>query len=213
MSDTLLQDLLDAGTPAMLVVRVAQELERLKAESAALERRRKSDRDRQHVRRASADVTDDNVTSRDISDVTDTPPSLDKETSPRPPKEINPIPRVTHACALPRKAGGFPAPEGIEPLKWAEFCQQRKKPLSKTSFSRIVNTLREGADVGWPPGELIDRAIGSGWETVFVPKESRNGQRSGTDRLAGNDGLGITSRAARDFLADHGELYQPHPGH
>jgi len=128
----------------------------------------------QNVTRDAGDVTvTENVTS---------PPSLDKETSPRPPKEIKPIPRVTPAGALPRKAGGFSAPDGVPADRWSAFCQQRKKAVTRIAFDRICKTLNEAREAGWPPGEVVERSIESGYETVFVPKEFRNGQRPRNDR-------------------------------
>ena len=134
-----------------------------------------------------------NVTRDD--DVTPTP-SLDKEIPPKPPKENNPIP----VCdTLTRKAAGFGPPQQVERPLWNEFCAQRKKPLSRTAFSRIQTTLNEAAEVGWPPGEIVARSIASGWETVFIPKEPRNGNRTANHRYARPDRSSEIDDAARNL--------------
>jgi len=79
---------------------------------------------------------------------------------------------------LTRKAGGFGPPNGIGLDRWNEFCAQRKKPVTQTAYTRMLNTLIDAADAGWPPGEVIGRAIERGWETLFVPNEAKNGKRT-----------------------------------
>jgi hypothetical protein len=74
-----------------------------------------------------------------------------------------------------RKGSVFPAPDGVSEERWADFCQQRKKRLNDSSYSLLCRRLAKFAEAGWPPGDLIDRAIERGWETVFEPKEYRNG--------------------------------------
>lgn len=197
MSD-LIARLIAAGTPADLVADVAMELGRMRGELTALDRRRQADRDRQRNKR-DADRHDGNVTSRDNADVTDTPPALDKETSPRPPKEINPTPRVNCGRALARKAGGFGPPDNVSLDSWNAFASQRKKPITEISYARMLKTLAECADVGWPPGEIVDRAIERGWETLFTPTEPRNGRQ----QQRNSDGIGPTTRAALDWMASN----------
>jgi hypothetical protein len=87
----LIARLIAAGTPADLIEEVAMLVAQSRLDKEAIESRRRADRDRQASRRnvTSRDITGDSVTSHDV---TDAPPSLDKETSPRPPKEINPNP-------------------------------------------------------------------------------------------------------------------------
>lgn len=180
MNEALLQELLDAGCPPMLVVKVGGELARLAEQAASLERRRSADRERSQ-RRRDAEHNVNHVTSRDVADAADAPPSLDKETSPRPLKEINLTPRATCAGALARKAGGFGPPEGVTLHTWNVFCGQRKKPITKIAYDRMLVTIAEAFDVGWPPGELVERSIEKGWETLFTPTERRNGKRPAND--------------------------------
>jgi hypothetical protein len=208
LSVDILTRLIEAGTPAALVAEVAAALARASADRDAIEGRRTRDRERQASRRhaMSRDVTLDDVTSRDTADE---PPLLDKETlSPTPPiKEINHTPRVIGALA--RKAAGFGPPEAIEVDRWNVFCSQRKKALTRIAYDRIAKTLTDAASVGWPPGEVLDRSIESGWETVFVPKEAYGGRRNGSIGVGGNrgqsaSGFGKTVDAAQRALARHG---------
>ncbi|TZG25598.1 hypothetical protein [Sphingomonas montanisoli] len=94
---------------------------------------------------------------------------------PQTPKEPQPPLTPTCGVALTRKAAGFGPPDGVGIGSWNTFCQQRKKALTRIAYDRIVKTLAEGAEAGWPPGELVDRAIERTWETIFVPKDRRNG--------------------------------------
>jgi hypothetical protein len=208
VSVDLITRLIEAGTPAALVAEVAMLVGQADADRRAIDARRSKDRDRQASRRhvMSRDITLDNVTTRDTADA---PPLLDKETlSPAPPiKEINHTPRVIGALA--RKAAGFGPPEAIEVDRWNVFCSQRKKALTRIAYDRIVKTLTDAASVGWPPGEVLDRSIESGWETVFVPKEASGGRRNGSIGMGGNrgasaSGFGKTVDAAQRALARHG---------
>jgi hypothetical protein len=129
---------------------------------------------------------DDSNASNALQAVTErdgvtSPPVLDKEIPPRPPKEINPTPRATRASALARKAGGFGPPTGVDMNTWNVFCSQRKKPISEIAYDRMLTTLAECADVGWPPGEIVERSIEKTWETLYVPTERRNGSRPAND--------------------------------
>ena len=78
MSEDLLSELIEAGTPAHLVAKVAMMVARAEAAQEAVENRRASDRKRQQEKR---DRDNNNVMSRDTADVTDK-----KEKSP--PKDI-----------------------------------------------------------------------------------------------------------------------------
>ncbi|CAN5575597.1 hypothetical protein BH10PSE14_BH10PSE14_06540 [soil metagenome] len=126
----LIARLIAAGTPPELIEEVALLYARAQADRDAIEARRTRDRDRQSARR--------HVTSRDIADVVDSPPALNKETSPRPPKEINPTPRVRTAPALPERVTGQRG-QRID-IDW-----QPGKPLPD-AIGKVV--------AGWPPGRL-----------------------------------------------------------
>jgi hypothetical protein len=165
----------EAGTPMEGILLALEAVEA--RDNAAAEKRAKAAARKQAQRDRERD-SHATVTGQDGDSPVFTP-SLDKEIPPKPPKENNPIP----VCdTLTRKAAGFGPPEQVERPLWNEFCAQRKKPLSRTAFSRIQTTLNEAAEVGWPPGEIVARSIASGWETVFIPKEPRNGNRTANDR-------------------------------
>jgi hypothetical protein len=108
------------------------------------------------------------------------------------------------------KASRFGEPEGVKADSWQAFRKQRKKPLTQIAYDRILKTLEDGKLAGWPPGELVDLAIERGWETVFVPKEQRNGRSANGLGGFGQQGS-RTLGAALDFIAD-GEPYRPDPG-
>ena len=100
----------EAGATPEIIALAVEEIEALQA---SLDARRNADRDRkraQREREKSANVTG-HVTPCHAN-VTDDP-SLDKEKSPRPPKEINPIP-----CVRATREGGYHRmPEGWQPTK------------------------------------------------------------------------------------------------
>lgn len=72
----------------------------------------------------------------------------------------------------------FAAPDGVSSDQWKAFRQQRKKALNDRSYTLLCNKLRDLAEDGYPPGEMIDLATERGWETVFKPRDSRNDRPS-----------------------------------
>jgi hypothetical protein len=182
----LIARLVAANAPADLIADLAMALARGEAAEQQASERRAKDRARKSVPRNSTESTE----------FQEQPSSLDKETPPRPPKEINLSTRGSNA--LPRKAGGFPAPDGVSHEIWVAFCQQRKKPVTKIAYTAMLNKMREAADAGWPPGPMFERAIESGYETIFVPSEKRNGQRSSNDRPSGPINPMVAAGIARE---------------
>lgn len=85
---------------------------------------------------------------------------------------------VSSGSKEPSPRAKFPAPDGVSDEQWVAFRQQRKKPINERSYTLLGNKLRDLAEAGYPPGEMIDLAIERGWETVFEPKDQRNGQSS-----------------------------------
>lgn len=196
----VLEALANAGaTTEMIIAAVRADAENEEARRAA---KRANNAERQQRYRDRRNADNALLASCDVTSG-DTPPVLDKETPPKPPKEINPTPRV--GSALARKAAGFGPPEDVTVERWNEFCSQRKKPLSSTAYSRIINTLTEAKQVGWPPGEVVARSIESGWETVFVPKESINGtvQQNRRQGNRSNDGFANALSELSGFGAAH----------
>lgn len=186
----LMQRMSDAGAPMEAIVLAVRALEEKDAELAA---KRATERDRKRRQRERQRDSHGTVTGQS-GDITGQPPILDKESSPQTPfKEINPTPANTT-----RARRDYPIPDGISAEQWGAFCGQRKKKLNDHAYSLLCNKLKDLAEAGWPPGEMIDRAIEHGWETVFAPKfeENRNGPR----KRPANDGLGVTARAALDVF-------------
>jgi hypothetical protein len=128
---TLIRRMGELGASHELIALAVEEIE---ASQASLEARRSADRERkraQREREKSADVTGQVTPCH--NDVTERV-SLDKEKSPRPPKEINPIPCVSGAGA---RLGYHRMPEGWRPTK----------PLPPQLQAKIDQ---------WPPGAFED---------------------------------------------------------
>jgi len=173
--------MLAAGMPHESIVAAVADMEAsIATTDPVAEKRRAYDRERKRL----AKINHSTGIPPESAETAELVPVLDKETSPRPPKEINPTPRVI--STLTRKAGGFGPPTDVELGLWNEFCGQRKKPLTQNAYSAILAKLAEAAEAGWPPGDLFVRALEGGWETIFVPKESKNG-RSGSNNLAASN--------------------------
>jgi hypothetical protein len=128
---TLIRRMGEMGATSEMIALAVEEIE---AVQMSLDARRNADRDRKRLQRErekSADVTG-HVTPCP-ADVTDRV-SLDKETSPRPPKEINPIPCVQRTRA---RLGYHRLPEGWQP-------------------SRTVPEQLQAKVDQWPPGAFAD---------------------------------------------------------
>lgn len=191
MSADLLKRLADAGTPMDLIMEVAETLAEARAAERLLDRRREKDRLRKRNSKDSAENAE-NVEIRNGV-------SLDKETSPRPPKEINPIPceRIPRAWALPA---------GVSLQVWTDFLSNRKRKKlgqTETAWKSFNDDLkRVSALTGIPPPELIRQCTAKGWGGIYDPREEGNGQQrtNGLGRNQPNDGLSATTRAARDVF-------------
>lgn len=180
MSD-LMEAMAKAGAPMDAIIIAVRALEEKDATIHAAEQeaqdKRAAHAEWKRLNRAAKKALDSPCDVHGQSmDETENPPVLDKETlSPTPPiKEIKPSPRV--GIALVRKAGGFGPPEGVAIGLWNEFCGQRKKPITESAYTAILKKLAEGAEAGWPPGDMFTRALEGCWETIFVPKEIYNGR-------------------------------------
>lgn len=179
---SLLARLIEAGTPADLVAEVAEELARAKVSQEAIEARREKDRERQQRRR---DAHADNVTSRDIADVTteqeQSPPSLS-------PNEYisNPHthPPVTQTPARARQ-DDFPCPDWADGEVWRDLKRNRRtKKLTNTptAHKRFISAIEGMADDDWPPGRLIEEIVAKGWGGPHDPRENRKQQNDRTQR-------------------------------
>lgn len=196
MSAALVAKLIQAGTPAELVAEVAMELARAEAASEILERRRMKDRERKRdVPRISAESTENAETAEIQPKV-----SFDKETSPRPPKEIKTIP-----CEREPRAWALPA--GVSLQVWTDFLSNRKRKKlgqTETAWKSFNDDLsRVSAQTGIPPPELIRQCTAKGWGAIYDPRDQaneRHGKTNGLGRNQPNDGLSATTRAARDVF-------------
>jgi len=178
MNEALLQELFDAGTPPMLVAKVAAELARADAAREILEERRKNERER---KAKSRDVTRQHVTERDDADTPEPPLS-------RPPNEINSNP-PTHTPEIyisrARKGDPFPRPDFADPQHWADLLENRKRkrlPNTASAHAKLMREIDRWTDDDWPPGRIIQHAAEKGWAGIYNPREDqdhRNGNRSG----------------------------------
>lgn len=177
----LIRDMAAAGAPAEAIALAVEALEAAENKLAvkrAAETERKR-RQRARTRDAEKEISGGTVTgpSRDMGGtVTDEPaPSPPPPNAPQTPQ--TPPPPRPHPEGTPRtrKGSGYPTPDGVTDEQWAGFTRQRKKPLTDRAYTLLCDKLAKLAGSGWPPGDMIDLAIERGWETVFEPREQRNG--------------------------------------
>lgn len=154
--------------------------ERAAAEASRLEAQKEGNRERQRRKRER-----DNAVSRDVTDVTrdardpspnerdNLTPTRERKTEPKgSSKSLVEEEKRQPTVSCIRRA--YPPPEGVTDEQWMAFRTQRKKPLNERSYTLVCNKLTELAEAGWPPGDMIDRAIEHGWETVFKPRNFGN---------------------------------------
>jgi hypothetical protein len=177
----------DAGAPPEAIALAVEEIEALQA---MLDARRAADRDRkraQREREKSANVTGQSEDSHG----TVTPlVSLDKEISPRPPKEINPIPCVRNTRA--RAKHPLPAnwiPMALKPDGQAGMIVARKpagwieRQLSKFKDHALQNNRQcSDWDAAW-----------RNW--IKQADEMEHGRSHSLGRHQSPDGLSATARA------------------
>jgi hypothetical protein len=199
----LVAQLAEAGTPPQLLAAVAKELFAAEVEREALANRRQHERNR---KARSREVTPCHVTG---AEVTGTPPlSLDKETPPTPPKEINSKPPVTGT----RAREGHRLPDDWKPQKLdretasGQIVQNRGQEWAKRALESFKNHWRSA---NGPNARKRD------WQAAFanwiIEQDNRDGRRSGTDTVGGNNrnggsasGMGRTIDAAQRFVARGG---------
>lgn len=198
MSDaaSLVAQLAAAGTPPELLAAVAKELFAGETARETVEERRRKDRERKP--RKSMEIHGNPQTSEETTEIQDQV-SLDKETSPRPPKEIKSIP-----CVREPRAWALPA--GVSLQVWTDFLSNRKRKKlgqTDTAWKSFNDDLkRVSAQTGIPPPELIRQCTAKGWGAIYDPRDNRDGQQR-TNGMAGHkpsDGLSPTTRAARDVF-------------
>lgn len=185
----LVAQLAAAGTPPELLAAVAKELFAGETARTTINERRKKDRERKPHK--SEEIHGNPRTSEEIHAT----PCLDKETSPRPPKEINPIP-----CE--RESRPWALPVGVSLQVWTDLLGNRKRKrlgTSATAWKHFNDDLsRVSSQTGIPPPELIEQCTAKGWGAIYDPREQGNGRSAanGMGRNQSNDGLSATTRAA-----------------
>lgn len=67
-------------------------------------------------------------------------------------------------------------PEWLPHEEWVSWVQYRKEInkaiKSQQTVALSIKTLSRCRDMGYPPGEIISRSIGNGWQGLFEPKEA-----------------------------------------
>lgn len=214
-----LKHMLAAGMPADAIVAAVAAME---AEIAAAPRQRTAGAIRTaRWRENKASHSSQSVTC-DVGDGSVTlTPSLDKEKSPRPPKEINLNPEgdaspceadpigfpvslkialVVATCqAIQRVKPPFVLPADIPAQPWADFVAMRQrisKPMTDRAKQLAVIELRKLASDGWPPGDVLNNSTMNSYQGLVPPKGRNNGQYR-QDRAA-ND---ICDPVARTVVA------------
>lgn len=181
---SLLQRLIEAGTPAALIAEVAKLEARADHDREIIEGRRAKDRARKSIPRNSTETSDSHGIPAE-------PPSLDKEIPPRPPKEINPIPHARDACAR-----GMILPVGWKPEKLdrstisGQIIASRGQEWAKRSLESFDNHWR--AKTGRDATKRNWQATWANWVIEQDRRDGRNGQRNGSTI----PGLGRTAAAA-----------------
>jgi hypothetical protein len=186
-TEALITELIEAGTPAALVAKVAMELGRAVAATELLETRRSKDRERKRVPRNSTE-TEESAEKGSLEVSPENP--LPKPSKSIPPYTPQILEEKREAIATCLRIA-FPPPFGVSAEQWAAFRKQRKKSLNDRSYALLTAKLAKLAEDGWPPGEMIDLAIERGWETVFAPRtfaneRSNNPTAEAVHRILGN---------------------------
>lgn len=219
-----LKHMLAAGMPAEAIVAAVAAME---AEIAAAPRPRTAGAIRTaRWRENKASHASQSVTCDD-GDASVTPtPSLDKEKSPRPPKEINPNPvgetrdreaadpvlpvsvrlavAIATCQAIQRIKPPFALPSHIPSEPWADFVamrQRMRKPMTDRAKQLAVAELDKLADQGWPPGDVLNNSIMNSYQGLVPPKGRNNGQHR-QNRPANDE---ICDPMARAHLAGQAE--------
>lgn len=150
---TLIRRMTDAGAPPEAIALAVEEIEALQA---CLDARRTADRDRKRAQREREKTADVTGQSEDCPETVTDKVFLDKEKSPRPPKEINPFPCVRTRARVkhPLPANWQPAPlkgdgqagmiAACKPAGWLE------RQLSKFKDHALQNNrLCSDWDAAW----------------------------------------------------------------
>lgn len=200
---SLLARLIDAGTPAELIEEVAM----LLAEQRVLQQRRSADRERQQERRDRVKADASHVTSRDVTDVTDsTPPS-------RPPNDNNSNP-PTHTppenTPPARKADPFPRPDWADPQVWSDWMDVRRAKRARNTATAYAGFLRDVARHSsdeWPPGRLLEHAAARSWLSINRPNTETRHDRptASNDQIQNPYARAVVARQAARAADERGQ--------
>jgi hypothetical protein len=156
---TLIRRMTEAGAPPEAIALAVEEIEALQG---SLDARRAADRDRkreQRERQKSANVTGQSEDSHNVVRLRVSP---DKEKSPIPPKEINPIPHT-----IAREAGFHRMPEGWRPTR----------PFPAELQAKVDQ---------WPPGKLDDVIACLKRWAANAPDQAGKGRKKDWDKFCWN---------------------------
>lgn len=80
------------------------------------------------------------------------------------------------------------APEWVPADAWAgwiEMRNQKGKPLTGRAASNAIEKLKELADAGHPPGDVLDQSTFEAWTGLFPIKDTHNGLSQRNNHAAG----------------------------
>lgn len=215
-----LNHMLAAGMPVDAIVAAVAAME---AEIAAAPRPRSAGAIRtERYRLNKASHASQSVTCDDSDAAVTLTPSLDKEKSPKPPKEINLNPEgdaspceadpiglpvslriaiaIATCRAIRRIKPPFALPSHIPAEPWADFVAMRqriRKPMTDRAKELAVIELDKLAADGWPPGDVLNNSTMNSYQGLVPPKGRNNGQPR-QNRTADDD---IRDPMARAILA------------
>jgi len=200
----LMEAMAKAGAPMDAIIMAVRALAEKEAAIRAAEKeaadKRAAHAEWKRLNRAAKKAMDGPSDVHGLSmDETENPPVLDKETSPRPPKEINPTPRVRRA-----REAGTRLPDDWKPVRFNDGTVARE----------VVD--RRGQDWGRRARESFENhwrsangpnAVKRDWQAAFanwvIEQDNRDGSRPG-QRQPSQSGHGSTVDAAQRALARHG---------
>jgi hypothetical protein len=157
---TLIRRMTEAGAPPEAIAIAVDEIE---AVQACLDARREADKLRKREQRERQKTNDVTGQSGDSHNVVPLRVSPDKEKSPKPPKEINPIPCASSA----RGTGYHRLPEGWQPTK----------PYPAELQAKIDQ---------WPPGMLGDQIACLKRWAANAPDQIGKGRKRDWDKALWN---------------------------
>lgn len=137
--------------------------------------------------------------------VTPTPVTV----TPKQPRTTNTSPVASQPTrSRARKAPAFVPPSDIPESEWEGFEEMRNrigKPMTPRARDLAIARLRQLAEDGYPPGDVLNHSILNNYQGLFAPRDDRNGQRNGTGQLRNGgsaSGYGVTVDAFADFVRE-----------